>query len=364
MGSRVQQGSRNRHRPQGSRQGGGPGNRRPGGGQGRRRRRRNRIIKAVLAWAVCVILIGIIAMGTIYLVGSLTSSKKRQFRAEGIEKLEAGDYAGALGAFDTALEKSSKKSERFNSDVLRYRAETEYRLKDYAAAIHTYDLLLEMDKDTPEYLYAQSLCHAQTGDTDSAIQCYQAAVDREDKEKPGAGKKEALLAVGNACVDAGEHEKAMAFYDEAIKDGMEDGQIHNQMGICKMAGGDYQGALDSFNKGYETLVTSHSLGSGAGISQAAQAMADGGSGGGGQADKEAAGRGSADKNGGAEAGGNTGSDADGSDLALLKELTYNRAAAYEYLHQYKAALDLFQEFVDVFGANEDAEHEIAFLKTR
>ena len=42
----------------------------------RRRRRRNRVIKAVIAWAICVFLIGIIAVGTFQLAAYLTTSKK------------------------------------------------------------------------------------------------------------------------------------------------------------------------------------------------------------------------------------------------------------------------------------------------
>ena len=42
----------------------------------------------------------------------------------------------------------------------------EFLLKDYNAAIHTYDLLLEMKPDTPEYMYRQSSCYARLGDTD------------------------------------------------------------------------------------------------------------------------------------------------------------------------------------------------------
>ena len=44
------------------------------------------------------------------------------------------------------------------------------------------------------------------------------------------------------------------------------------MGLCQMAEKDYQGALDSFNQGYETFVTGHSLGSGAEPAQAAAAL--------------------------------------------------------------------------------------------
>ena len=287
-------------------------------------------MKALIAWAVCILLVGLIAVGTVRVVSSVASSKKRQFRQDGIEKLVSGDYTGAIEAFDAALEKSGKKSDGFNSDVLGYRAEAEYKLRDYEAAVHTYGLLLEMKPDTAVYLYAQSMCYAHLGDTDNAIDRYHAgnAVQKEDKDE--AGRQEALFAAGGACVDAGEYEKAMGLYQDAIREGVKHGQVYNQMGLCQMAEKDYQGALDSFNQGYETFVTGHSLGSGAEPAQAAAAL---------NADARA-------------------------DMALLKELVYNRAVAYEYLSEYKKALGLFEDYVSVFGPNEDAEHEIAFLKTR
>lgn len=289
-----------------------------------------RVMKAVAAWAVCVLLMGAVAVGTIRGISSIASSKKRQIRQEGIEMMVTGDYAGAIGAFDTALEKSGKKQGEFNRDVLRYRAEAEYRLKDYEASIHTYDLLLEMDPDISSYLYAQSMCYAGLGNTDKAVSCYQAGTVLDKDKQAGAGKLEALLAAGGACVDAQEYEKAMGLFEDARMKGMEHGQIYNQMGLCQMAEADYEGALDSFEQGYETLVTGYKLGSGTDVAQAAAALP-----------QEAV-----------------------PDMALLKELAYNRAVSYEYLNQYQKALGLFEEFEGAFGPNEDAEHEIAFLKTR
>lgn len=65
-------------------------------------------MKALIAWAVCILLVGLIAVGTVRVVSSVASSKKRQFRQDGIEKLVSGDYTGAIEAIDTALEKSGK----------------------------------------------------------------------------------------------------------------------------------------------------------------------------------------------------------------------------------------------------------------
>ena len=68
------------------------------------------------------------------------------------------------------------------------------------------------------------------------------------------GRQEALLAAGSACVDAKEYDKAMALYEDALKDGMEHGEIYNQMGLCQMAAEDYQSAYDSFDKGYQVAA--------------------------------------------------------------------------------------------------------------
>ena len=350
MGSRGQRSHSSGQRPRTKGQYPGYAGGKPVSSARRRRRRRNRMIKAVIAWAVCLLLVGLVAVGTFRLVAHITTSKKRQFRAEGIEKLEAGDYAGAIGSFETALEKSGKGAEDFNRDVLLYRADAEFLLKDYNAAIHTYDLLLEMKPDTPEYMYRQSSCYAQLGDTDNAIKRYREAEEKDKKDKPAPGRQEALLAAGSACVDAREYDKAMALYEDAIKCGMEHGEIYNQMGLCQMAAEDYQSAYDSFDKGYQVAAAAQ-----AAALQEKDREADK------EADKKDKKEADAGESGDVSPAGGTGAD---SYRELLKELSYNRAAACEHLQQYDKALALFEDFVKEFGSDEAAEHEIAFLKTR
>ena len=100
----------------------------------------------------------------------------------------------------------------------------------------------------------QSSCYARLGDTDNAIKRYQEAEALDKKDKPVPGRQEALLAAGSACVDAKEYDKAKALYENALKDGMEHGEIYNQMGLCQMAAQDYQSAYDSFDKGYQVAA--------------------------------------------------------------------------------------------------------------
>lgn len=329
MANRGRRGNYSGQRPQGNGYYRGAGGV-PDSSARRRKRRRMRLVRAAAVWVICILVVAAIAAGTVRVTSSMNFSKKKQMRHEGIEKMASGDYEDAILEFDGALEKSGKKSTKFNSDVLMYRAEAEFKLKDYKASLHTYDLLLKLEPDTPAYLYAESMCHAHMGDAEQALSSYQSGTALEKKGKPGPGRLEALADTGDALVAAKEYDKALGLYQDGLKDGMESGALYNQTGICQLAKEDYKGALDSFEKGYEAIMKEYSLDPQTGPAGAGAALPE----------------------------------SAGTDLELLKELTYNRAAACEYLQEYKKALDLFQEYVSAFGSNDDAEHEIAFLKTR
>ena len=98
-------------------------------------------------------------------------------------------------SFDTALEKSGKGAEDFNRDVLLYRADAEFLLKDYNAAIHTYDLLLEMKPDTPEYMYRQSSCYAPVSYTHLDV------YKRQDQDQPDEEIRNLLTACCDSLTD-------------------------------------------------------------------------------------------------------------------------------------------------------------------
>lgn len=289
----------------------------------RRKRRRKRLIKALIAWAVCILLVILIAWATIRVVGYFSSSKQREMRALGIEKMEQGDYTAAIGAFDQALAAMDKDTGDLAVDILRYRAEAEYRMADYEAALYSYDLLMERDSGNLEYWYMASMCAAGLGNTDRALTYYNHAQAAEQEAKASrrterggeaanhtAGSREALLAVAAVCVKDENYDQAMSLYENAVRDGIDDGEIYIRMGLCQLAQEKYEDAAATFDQAKAKLQ---------------------------------------DQTDGAE---------------LLKEASYNRAVCSEYLHQYEEALTLFQEYNKTYGPDERAEHEIAFLKSR
>lgn len=269
---------------------------------------------------------------------------KQELRMSGIEKLDAGDYSGAVADLDAAIQASTGKVGAFEIDVLKYRAEAEYMLKDYLAAAHTYDVLMQVDKKEAGYLYLDAAMKALGGDTEGALQDYQEGVKLEkesskktkepdaDGQAAGFGRMEALAAVGEACLRDGRQEEVSGLYDDAIQDGAAGPSVFNTMGLTYMEAGEYEEALSCFDRAIQ-----------AGSSQAVPNGAE---------SDESAADGTGAGNGGS-----------GTDPAV-KNARFNQAAVYEYQGQYQKALQAFQSYVADFGPDEAAQKEIVFLQTR
>ncbi|MDR0924792.1 MAG: tetratricopeptide repeat protein [Hungatella sp.] len=229
---------------------------------------------------------------------------KYSYRAAGIEALDQGNYDSAVEAFDQAINSSKGLVGKFDVDVLKYRAEAEYLAGDYSSAADTYGILIKIDRERPEYLNLRSVSRAGAGDLNGAIEDYKRSAEL-DTEKKAPGRLKALLAAGAAMEKAGTASDAMSLYEEAINGGEESAQLYNRMGLCKMAGEDWDGAAEYFNKGLSAA-----------------------------------------------------------DSSEVPELLFNQAVAKERKGEFKTALDLMQQYVSAHGPDEEAEREITFLKTR
>ena len=292
------------------------------------------MIRFLTAWAVCILTVGLIAMGTVRTISAIAASGRNRLRTEGIEKLASGDFNGAVQSFEQALEKAGSREKAFNRDVLLYRAEAELKLQDYEAAAHSYELLAGLGDVSPSVLYMRSLCMAKLGNADQALALFQEAVKGEKDGQRSEGYEQALAAAGAAMLQNKDYQNAMAFYEKEIAEGEQSDEtksrIYNQMGMCRMAEEDWQGALDCFDRGYSYLTTHYQAGTGAGLVQTEQAVPK----------EDTAGR------------------------TLLKELVFNQGTAMEYLQKYKDALAQFETYIQVFGEEERVRHEIDFLNTR
>lgn len=250
-----------------------------------------------------VILAGALVLSMSLMTGCQSKEKERlSFRETGIEQMGSGDYEEAIASFDQALDRSKGMVGNFELDVLKYRAEAEYKAEDYDAAAHTYDILLEVDGEKPEYLNLRCLSRSAAGQLDGALEDFTRAYAL-DKEAVGA--KEALLSLGSALEGAGRSEDAKALYETALSNGTENSEIYNRLGLCMLEQENYDQALHYFEQGIAA--------------------------------------------GGQEA---------------LAKLYFNQAVTYEYKGEFSKALELFERYNSTYGPDEQADREIAFLRTR
>lgn len=96
--------------------------------------------------------------------------ERRAFAEQGVAAAVSGDYEAAIAAFDQALEKAHGRIGDFETDVLLNRAEAEYRQQDYAAALNSYQLLLEEDPKNETAKKGAVLCLVETGAYDQALE--------------------------------------------------------------------------------------------------------------------------------------------------------------------------------------------------
>ena len=295
---------------------------------------------------------GILLATAMMLSGCQGSSEKYTFRDTGIEQLNAGSYGEAIQSFDSALEKSDGLVGTFEVDVLKYRAEAEYKAEDYAAAAHTYEILSQVDEARPEYVDRQNMLYIKAGELDKAMEAYQAAYgpdagkneadgkgggDSADNKDGKNGKKDAdkengtdggdanngtgsagggdtaavsgqvtvLLSRGQALTEAERFDDARTLYQQAIDDGIRSDELYNRMGLCEMEAGDLDMALSYFDAGMQLP-----------------------------------------------------------DEGARQKILYNRAAVYEQKQDFATALELLETYAATYGSTPEVDREIIFLKSR
>lgn len=275
----------------------------------------------------------------VLLSGCGVSKERLSAREEAIALFAQEDYEGAITAIDALLADASRVGE-YETDLLKYRAEAEYRVGDYTAAAYTCEMLGKLEEPTAEFLYLKTAALAAAGEPEEAKEALLEAQNLTADGKGdagnadgGSGYAEAALAVARAYVETGDTEEALAFSEELLSAAASDAV---RAGLSKLLieAGEYEKALSVLE---ETENAGAAAGNGSDAGAAAKNSGDAGA-------------------------------SDGTvsrlDSEVGRVMDFNQAVCYEYLGQYEQALALFEQYVKVYGSDEQAEHEIAFLKTR
>ncbi len=285
-------------------------------------------------------------------------------RGEGLAYMGKTMYQEASQSFEQALAKSDGKIVDMDYDINYYLATAYYKLgeKDKAAAV--YDAITALKVDARDAYYLRGVIRTEQGKLDAAkedfdrtislngkdydrlIDIYsilaangfrevgqeylQAAMDAgtkdmtnyekgricyylEDYENARTylekarddGGYEAVLVLGKTYEILGDNNYAISVYNSYLDSGEANPQVYNQLGLCKMNMGHYQGALSAF--------------------QAAMKIEDNG---------------------------------------MMQTLKMNEVIAYEYLGEYRQAEVLMGSYLKTYPDDQAAQREHIFLKTR
>tara|TARA_Y100001968_G_C19428090_1_gene755492 strand:- start:1521 stop:2573 length:1053 start_codon:yes stop_codon:yes gene_type:complete len=99
------------------------------------------------------------------------------YNNNGIRKLKAADYAGALTQFLKAKELYPR-DPRVNSNI----GDVKIKLKDYSGAISSYNKAIEIFPTNPYYWFDRSSLKKETGDIKGSCNDYNKAISLADKE--------------------------------------------------------------------------------------------------------------------------------------------------------------------------------------
>lgn len=237
------------------------------------------------------------------LSGCKSNEKEKQtLRLQGIEQLDAGNYEAAIEAFEGALALSSKVVGEFELDVLKYRAEAEYKAGDYGAAAYTYDVLLQVDEERQEYRTRICRLHILAGELDKAIEEYRKLYEALPACEETA---QILLSLGQALADQDRFDEAVDLYEQAVSGGMQNGEIYNRMAVCEIEAGNIDQAIQYLEQGVKT-----------------------------------------------------------GDQSVMDSLFLNQAAAYERKQDFPRALSILEQYTAAYGVNEKVQKEMDFLRSR
>ena len=84
-------------------------------------------------------------------------------RNEGVELFQKGDYEGALGKFQEAMDASKGEVSELQYDILKYSAECRLHLQDYEGARSVYQALMELDESEEGQAQYQALMDEMDG---------------------------------------------------------------------------------------------------------------------------------------------------------------------------------------------------------
>lgn len=222
---------------------------------------------------------------------ALRSDEEDAYFLRGSVRLERNNYEGAKADFDKVV---SMDADNYSRLIEIYQALEHYGYKEVGRAY--LDNAMQNAGDKMDS-YDSGRMYYYLGEYKQAC-----VVLEKAREK---GDADSYLYLGKAYEATGDYNYAASVYNSWIAKDAGSAAIYNQLGLCEMAMGNYQQALEAFQAGMQVENNS-----------------------------------------------------------LMQTLAFNEIVAYEYLEDYQKALVLVENYLKSYPDDEQAKREQQFLSTR
>lgn len=144
-----------------------------------------------------------------------TFEKQQALKQEGMELQTAGDYEGAIGKYEEALQCANMEVGAGELDLSFYKASAQYQSGDLEGAIETYSAILDYQEDINAYL-GRGLLYLEAKDAQNAEKDLNKALKQTDDP----------LTKGIIYQVVNQPEKAKENFEKAKKDGNEEASYY------------------------------------------------------------------------------------------------------------------------------------------
>jgi len=222
---------------------------------------------------------------------ALRGNEKEAYFLRGNVRLNLSDFEGAKADFDRVIEMDPRNYDRL---IEIYEVLDNFGYRETGQA-YLQTALDSGDKSMDTYVTGRIYYYL--GEYQKAYLALE-----EAKDKGGA---DSYLYLGRAYEATGDYNYATNVYNSYLSKYDGDAEIYNQLGLCELAKGEYQNALDAFQAGMQL-----------------------------------------------------------ENNPVMQSLAFNEVVAYEYLGQYEQAYALLTNYMKNYPDDEQARRELEFLSTR
>lgn len=161
----------------------------------------------------------------------------------GFERLEVGDYQGAMEDYQRAAERDPDRPTIYNNLGL-----TKYHRGDAPGAIADYTKAIELDPDDPVTYFNRAVAYYKMGNYRCSITDYTQVIQRQDGIRISAENTGAYFQRAEAYRQLGEYGSAISDYTMAIRLSPNDPVAYNNRGLARYNQGDYLGSIADYSE--------------------------------------------------------------------------------------------------------------------